>query len=45
MKTPSIPTNTAVRTIVDITLKLVGHQPEHWDIVLNQLAIDLGMDL
>jgi hypothetical protein len=36
---------TAVRTIADITLKLDGHQPDHWDIVLNQLSIDLGMDL
>ena len=36
---------TAVRTIADITLKLDGHQPNHWDIVLNQLSIDLGMDL
>ena len=36
---------TAVRSITDITLKLDGHQPDHWDIVLNQLSIDLGMDL
>ena len=32
-------------TIADITLKLDGHQPDHWDIVLNQLSVDLGMDL
>ena len=31
--------------IMDTLLKLDGHQPDHWDIVLNQLSIDLGMDL
>ena len=36
---------TAVRTIGDLVMKLDGHQPDHWDIVLNQLSIDLGMDL
>jgi hypothetical protein len=36
---------TAMRTIGDLEAKLDGHQPDHWDIVLNQLSIDLGMDL
>ena len=36
---------TAIRTIADLVLKLDGRQPDHWDIVLNQLSIDLGMDL
>ena len=36
---------TISKTIIDTCLKLDGHQPDHWDIVLNQLSIDLGMDL
>ena len=36
---------TISKTIMDTLLKIDGHQPDHWDIVLNQLSIDLGMDL
>ena len=36
---------TISKAIMDTLLKLDGHQPDHWDIVLNQLSIDLGMDL
>jgi hypothetical protein len=36
---------TISKTIIETILKLDGHQPDHWDIVLNQLSIDLGMDL
>lgn len=35
----------AIRTIADLMEKLDGNQSDHWDIVLNQLSIDLGMDL
>jgi hypothetical protein len=36
---------TGIRTVADLVAKLDGRRPDHWDLVLNQLSIDLGMDL
>ena len=35
----------AITTIHKIVKSLDGNGADHWDIVLNQLSIDLGMDL